>query len=67
VSQASLEELIGDDRINAVLSWLLVVAIALVGLGEFVTGGFLWTTFAVALVCLALPSRSNCKRLRPCG
>ena len=54
MSQASLEELIGDGRTNAVLSWLLVAAIALIGLGEFVTGGLLWTTFAVALVGLAL-------------
>lgn len=54
MSQASLEELIGDGRTNAVISWLLVAAIVLIGLGEFVTGGLLWTTFAVALVILAL-------------
>ena len=54
MSQTSLEDLIVDGRTNAALSWLLVVAIALIGLGEFVTGGILWATFAVALVALAL-------------
>ena len=54
MSRAALEDLIGDSRTNAVLSWLLVAAIALIGLGEFVTGGLLWTTFAAVLVALAL-------------
>lgn len=54
MSQASLEELIVDGRTNAVLSWVLVVTIALIGLAEFVTGGILWTTLAVVLVALAL-------------
>jgi hypothetical protein len=55
VSQTSLEELIGDNRTNAALAWLLVVAIAAIGVGELVTGsGFLWATFAAVLVALAL-------------
>ncbi|QFU83721.1 hypothetical protein [Natronorubrum aibiense] len=54
MSQTPLEKLIADDRFNAVLSWLLVVAIALIGLSEFVTGGLLWTTFAAALVVLVV-------------
>ena len=54
MSQTSLEELIADGRTNAAFSWLLVVAIALIGLGELVTGGLLWTTFALVLVALAL-------------
>ncbi len=54
MSRTPLANLIADDRSNAVVAWLLVVAIALIGLGEFVTGGVLWTTFAVILVVLAL-------------
>ncbi|RZH67278.1 hypothetical protein [Natrinema altunense] len=54
MSRTPLTKLIADDRSNAVVAWLLVVAIALIGLGEFVRGGVLWTTFAVILVVLAL-------------
>ncbi|WP_137290257.1 hypothetical protein [Natronorubrum halophilum] len=54
MSQIPLENLIDDDRSNAVIAWVLVVAIALIGLGELVTGGILWTTFAAAVLILAL-------------
>jgi len=54
VSQASLEDLIADGRTNAAIAWGLVSAIAAVGVGALVTGSILWTTFAVALVVLAL-------------
>ncbi|ELY68977.1 hypothetical protein [Natrinema versiforme] len=54
MSQTSLEELIADGRTNAAVAWLLVVAIAAIGVGELVTGGVLWATFAAVLVALAL-------------
>ncbi|WP_339103625.1 hypothetical protein [Haloterrigena salinisoli] len=54
MSQTLLEELIADGRTNATIAWVLVVAIAVVGIGELVTGGFLWATFAAALVALAV-------------
>ncbi|MFC4541740.1 hypothetical protein ACFO5R_07345 [Halosolutus amylolyticus] len=54
MSRTPLEELIANDRYNAAVAWLLVVAIAAIGVGEFVTGGLLWTTFAVTLAILAL-------------
>lgn len=55
MSQASLEELIGDNRTNAAIAWLLVAAIGAIGASELVTdSGFLWATFAAVLVGLAL-------------
>ncbi|WP_265111662.1 hypothetical protein [Halosolutus halophilus] len=54
MTRTALEELIADDRSNAAVAWLLVVVIAVIGVGEFVVGGVLWTTFAVTLVVLAL-------------
>lgn len=54
MSQTSLEELIADGRTNAAIAWLLVVAIAAIGVAELVTGGVLWATFAAVLVALAL-------------
>ncbi|NKE37646.1 hypothetical protein GWG54_17915 [Natronococcus sp. JC468] len=54
MSQTSLETLLGDGRTNAAISWLLVVAIAAIGLGALVTGGILWATFAVVLLAFAL-------------
>ncbi|WP_226006535.1 hypothetical protein [Natrinema salinisoli] len=55
MSQTSLEKLIGDDRTNAAIAWLLVAAIGAIGVGELATGsGFLWATFAAVLVALAL-------------
>lgn len=54
MSQASLEDLIADERSNAAIAWVLVAVIAAIGVGELVTGGFLWATFAATLVALAL-------------
>lgn len=54
MSRPSLEELIADERSNAVVAWALVAAIAGIGVGELVTGGLLWATFAATLVALAL-------------
>ncbi|WP_222918986.1 hypothetical protein [Natrinema sp. SYSU A 869] len=55
MSQTSLEELIADGRTNAAIAWVLVAAIAAIGVSELLTGsGFLWATFAAVLVALAL-------------
>ncbi|QSW98876.1 hypothetical protein [Haloterrigena alkaliphila] len=54
MSQAQLEGLIADGRTNAAIAWVLVVAIAAIGVAELVTGGFLWATFAAALIALAV-------------
>ncbi|QLK26083.1 hypothetical protein HYG81_00145 [Natrinema zhouii] len=54
MSQTSLEGLIADGRTNAAIAWVLVAAIAIIGVSELVTGGFLWATFAATLVALAL-------------
>ncbi|WP_226482871.1 hypothetical protein [Natrinema amylolyticum] len=55
MSQPSLEELIADGRTNAAIAWVLVAAIAAIGVSELLTGsGFLWATFAAVLVALAL-------------
>ncbi|MFC6717659.1 hypothetical protein ACFQGT_03745 [Natrialbaceae archaeon GCM10025810] len=52
--QTALETLIADGRTNAALAWVLIVAIAAIGVAESVTGGFLWATFSAALVALAV-------------
>lgn len=54
MSRSTLEELLGGSRINATIAWVLIVAIAAIGVGELVTGGLLWTSFAAVLVVLAL-------------
>lgn len=54
MSQTSLEGLIADGRTNAAIAWVLVTVIAIIGVSELVTGGFLWATFAATLVALAL-------------
>jgi hypothetical protein len=54
VSRTPLEELIADGRTNAVVAWTLLAAIAVVGVGELITGGVLWATFAATLVVLAV-------------
>lgn len=54
VSRTELEDLFADGRSNAVVAWLLVAVIATVGIGELLTGGILWTTFAATLVALTL-------------
>nr|WP_277410203.1 hypothetical protein [Natrinema longum] len=46
--------MIADDRTNAAIAWLLVVAIAAIGVAAFLTGGVLWATFAAVLVTLAV-------------
>ncbi|OLZ41045.1 hypothetical protein A6E15_08610 [Natrinema saccharevitans] len=54
MSQASLEGLLADGRSNAAIAWVLVAAIASIGIGALVTGGILWMTFAAVLVVLAI-------------
>ncbi|OAQ51071.1 hypothetical protein HTG_18460 [Natrinema mahii] len=54
MSQASLEGLLADGRSNAAIAWVLVAAIASIGIGALVTGGILWMTFAAVLVILAI-------------
>ncbi|MFB1063886.1 hypothetical protein [Natrinema sp. H-ect4] len=54
MAQTLLEGLIADGRSNAAIAWVLVAAIAAIGVGALVTDGNLWTTFAAILVVLAL-------------
>ncbi|RKD97028.1 hypothetical protein [Halopiger aswanensis] len=54
MTETTLEGLIADGRTNAALAWMLIAAIAVVGVGELLTGGLLWATFAAVLVALAL-------------
>jgi len=65
----SLEGLIADGRTNAAIAWALVAAIAIVGVSELVTGGFLWAMFAATLVTLALlpPVSFRSSRHAPLG
>ncbi|MGQ3720311.1 hypothetical protein [Natrialba aegyptia] len=54
MSRSTLDTLIADGRTNAIASWLLVIAIAGIGLSELLLGEVLWTTFAATLLVLAL-------------
>lgn len=46
--------LLGDERINAALGWVLVGAILLVAVASFLEGDILWTGFAAAVAILAV-------------
>lgn len=54
MAQTRLEGLIADDRVNATIAWVVLVAIGAIGVSALVTGGVLWATFAATLVVLAL-------------
>ncbi|WP_207588897.1 hypothetical protein [Halomontanus rarus] len=54
MAQIRLETLIADSRSNAVIAWILVVAIVGIGIGALVAGSTLWASFTVAFVVLAL-------------
>lgn len=54
MAQFALEGLLGDGRSNAVRTWIVVVAVAIVGSGALLTGRTLWTVFAATLVVLAV-------------
>ncbi len=54
MGKATVEELLGDQRINAALAWVLVAALLLIAAGSFVRGDVLWAGFAVAVAALAL-------------
>lgn len=46
--------LLGDERINATLGWVLVVAILLVAVASFLEGDIIWAGFATAVALLAV-------------
>lgn len=54
MARIPLDALLGDGRSNAVRTWIVVAAVAVVGLGTLLTGRTLWTVFAAALVVLAV-------------
>lgn len=54
MAQFALEGLLGDGRSNAIRTWIVVVAVAIVGLGALLTGRTLWAVFAATLVVLAV-------------
>lgn len=46
--------MLGDERANAAVAWLLVAALVVVGVEELVVGDFLWAAFAIVVAALAL-------------
>lgn len=53
MSRTGLDRLVGDARLNAALSWVLVASV-LVGAGRsFLRGEFLWAGFAACVAVLA--------------
>lgn len=54
MAKIALEGLLGDERSNAIRSWVVVTAIAIVGAGTLLTGRTLWTVFAATLVALTV-------------
>lgn len=54
MADPGVEELFSDQRINAVLAWMVVVAVVLIAVGSFYTGDVLWAGFAGAVAALML-------------
>lgn len=54
MSHAELEDLLGDERVNAVVAWLLVAVVVVVGIEELIVGDFLWAVFAIVVAALAI-------------
>jgi len=50
----ALEQVFDDARTNAALAWLLVAFVAVVAVGNLLSGSFLWAGFAGAVVVLAV-------------
>jgi hypothetical protein len=56
MAEVDVTQLLGDERINAVLGWVLVAAILLVAVASALEGDILWAGFAAAVaVLVALP------------
>jgi len=54
MAEATVEELLSDQRINAAIAWVLVGALLLIAAGSFLSGDVLWAGFAAAVAALAL-------------
>jgi len=54
MADPSVEELFSDQRINAVLAWIVVAAVVLIAVGSFLTGDVLWAGFAGVVAALML-------------
>lgn len=54
MADVDVAELLGDERINAALGWVLVGAILLVAAASFLEGDILWAGFATAVALLAV-------------
>jgi hypothetical protein len=54
MSEAGVDRLLRDARLNAALAWLVVAGIVLTALGATLTGDVLWGVFAAAVAGLAL-------------
>lgn len=54
MSGTGLEQLLDDERRNAVLAWPLVALLLVVGLAELAVGDFVWSVFALVVATLAL-------------
>jgi hypothetical protein len=52
--EVDVTELLGDERINAALGWVLVVSILIVAAASLLDGDVLWAGFAVIVALLAL-------------
>jgi hypothetical protein len=54
MTDVEVTELLGDERINAALGWVLVGSILLVAVASVLDGDILWAGFATAVAGLAL-------------
>lgn len=54
MAQIRLETLLANSRSNAVIAWILVLAIVGIGTGALIAGSALWASFTVAFAVLAL-------------
>ncbi|MEF8783880.1 MAG: hypothetical protein V5A39_13370 [Haloarculaceae archaeon] len=54
MTDVDITGLLGDERVNAVLGWVLVGAILLVTVGSFLEGNIIWAGFAATVALLAV-------------
>lgn len=54
MEETTIERLLRDERLNAVLAWLVVAGIGLTAVGSVLTGELLWGVFAAVVAAIVL-------------
>ena len=54
MEETTIERLLRDERLNALLAWLVVVGVGLTAVGSVLTGDLLWGVFATVVAAIVL-------------